>query len=254
MVCTKCGRTISEDAVVCKGCGAQQYHLNPPKREKIENILPLEVKIGGKVLSLRQLCVFLLCAVVLLTLSAAVGPKMASALSGAVKNEHHTGIIKDDTPSDDLLDKVSGEILVLQSQIADCVVVSEKAHVDGTWEKEYLVNGAIKVKTVRKNSSEDWINSHIFPLYPDVTQVVPIDNVPSFTDCTSTRIRISETSYAENCIVEAVVIKTSAFDHLFIVEMPADLFENKEYQVWLDEWVDSLKIVDAAYDNSIAAV
>lgn len=251
MVCTKCGRTISEDAVVCKGCGAQQYHLNPPKREKIENLMPLAVKVGSRDITIRQICLSLLCVVALLIVSAAVIPKAASAVSNAMKNEHHTGIIKDDQPSDELLDAVTGEIIVLDSQIADCVVASEKAYADGTWEKEFLVNGSIKVKTLRKESSEDWINSHIFPLYPDVAQVVPIDNVPSFTDCVSTRIRISETTYAENCIVEAVVVKTAAFDHLFIVEMPTELFENKEYQVWLDEWVESLKIVDAeSYNNS----
>lgn len=249
MVCMKCGRTLRDDAVVCKGCGAQQYHINPPKREKIKNLMPMAVKVGGKEITVRQLCISLLCAVVLLAVSTAVIPGIMSAVANAVKNEHHTGIIKEDDNSDDLLDKVSGEIIVLDSQIADCVVASEKAHADGTWEKEFLVNGAIKVKTLRNKSSEDWINSHIFPLYPDVAQVVPVDNVPSFTDCVSTRIRISETTYAPNCVVEAVIVKTSAFDHLFIVEMPTELFENKEYQVWLDEWVESLKIVDAASYN-----
>lgn len=212
----------------------------------------MAVKVGGKEISVGQLCISLLCAVVLLAVSAGIIPSVMSAVANAVKNEQHTGIVDEEhtDASDELLDAVSGEILVLDSQIADCVVASEKARADGTWEKEFLVNGIIKVKTLRNKPSEDWINSHIFPLYPDVAQVVPVDNVPSFTDCVSTRIRISETSYAANCIVEAVVVKSSAYDHLFIVEMPTELFENKEYQFWLDEWIESLKIVDAAsYDD-----
>lgn len=250
MVCMKCGRTLRDDALVCKGCGAQQYHIAPPEREKIKNLMPMAVNVGGREVRVSQLCKSLVCAVVLLLAAAVALPGIMSAVANAVNNEQQTGIIQSSDPADDLIDEVSGEILVLDSQIADCVVASEKAYADDTWEKEFLVNGAIKVKTLRNKSSEDWINSCIFPRYPDVTQVVPVDGVPSFTDCVSTRIRISETSHAPGCIVEAVIVKTAAFDHLFIVEMPKELFDNVEYQVWLDEWVDSLKIVDAAsYDD-----
>jgi len=249
MICYKCGRTINDDAVICVGCGAQQYQ---PERIKIEPVSQLmkklvspeksKVTIGGVVGRLSLLIV------VLLVVGASFPYVRAFVGDFIASHNEVTSPVVESTASE--IDEVSGEILKLNARISDCAVVSETAYDDGSWEKVFLVNKEITVKTLRCVSNEDWINTHIFALYPDVENVSAVSPVPSYSDCAAIRIRFDNTQYAEGCTVEAVLIKSANYDHIFIVEMPNDYFD--DYLVWINEWINSLVLVDAETENVIA--
>ncbi len=241
MICYMCGRVLSDDAVVCKGCGAQQRHAEKVKRDSIVSVMKSFVSESSS-MKVWQLCLSLFLAISLLIGVYAVSPSLSRIVKDMISDRPEVILPAVDQEASEI-DKVSGEILILTSKIADCVVESEKAYDDESWEKTFIVNGSIKVKTLRYTANEDWINTHVYALYPDVQNVSAITPAPSYSDCTAIRIRIGETSYAQGCTVEVVLAKTDKYDHIFIVEMPNELFE--EYEVWIDEWIDSLDIIDA---------
>lgn len=249
MICYMCGRKISDDAVVCRGCGAQQHHAQRVRRDRLSDTMKGDVTILQKQMKTWQLCVSVFLAVAVLMCAYAVYPTVAAAIKNAIVNSRDKDISPAVAATATEIDKVSGEILVLDSKISDCTIQDEKAYSDGSWEKKFLVNGCITVKTMRYTANEDWINTHIFALYPDVQNVSAITPAPSYSDCSAVRIRFSDTKYAENCTVEVVLIKSEEYDHILIVEMPNDLFD--EYLVWIDEWIDSIVLVDAdGYNGS----
>jgi len=250
MICFMCGREVNDDSYICKGCGAQLKHADPVQKPKFSEQIKSEIKFGKSYMKTWQLCLTLFIMIGLVVGFYAAYPMLSSFVSDIISAKPENLSPAVDTTVTEI-DKVSGEILVLNSKIANCVVQSETAYSDNTWEKSFLVNGSIVVKTLRYNKelNEDWINTYIFALYPDIQSVAAVTPAPSFSDCSAERIRISETSYASGCTVEVVRVETEKFNHIFIVEMPNELFD--EYLAWINEWIDSLSVVDAdVYFNS----
>ncbi len=242
MICYMCGRQLDDNAVVCKGCGAQQKHA-VVRRARLSEAMNRELTIGKSQLKGWHVCLCVFMSVAVLVTFLAVYPSVSGFVKDFISSQKEPELSPAVDASVSEIDSVSGEILVLSSKISDCVVVAEHAYDDNSWEKEFLVNGSIGIKTMRYNTSEDWINTHIFALYDDVKNVSAVSPAPSMSDCSSVRIRFTDTKYAENCTVEAVLVKSASFDHIFIVEMPNELFE--EYEAWINEWIASLQLVDA---------
>ncbi len=237
MVCSKCGRRLRNDALYCKGCGTQQIHVHV-KADSASDICGMPVNSNakamktGKALLLSLLFVALSLGVYFLY--PIVSEKFTPEDSG------YQGIFAEDQ-SAKKIDRVEGDILTLTANISDCVVTGEEAYDNGSWQKDFLVNGSIVVKTLRRPTNDAWINTHIFEIYPDVATVSQVGEASS----SDVAVRIRFTSEkAPGCTIDAVCIPSGAYDHLFIVEMPDEYTE--EYEAWLNEWVDSLEIVDVA--------
>lgn len=241
MYCNVCGRKLPAGAEICKSCGT------PVKRKKvvregIRSTLGGYARIGERQIKVWALCVLLAGAVTLLAVSSAYIPKLYNRITEKADElipENQVTVHVTEIP------KVSGTIIIIpDEQLPSKIITSERAFSDDSWERDLLVDNKIKIRLLRRPTvGDEWVNKHIFALYPDVLEAESFPECDTVSGYSANRIQISSTESAPGCVVEAVRTTDGTYDHIYVLEIPTDLFE--EYEEQTNIWAETAILVDA---------
>jgi|GEM_PF-6072220 len=241
MICYKCGREQPDNAEFCKGCGTQLVRRPRVKSAGIADTLAGEVKIKDKtykvwqvLVSLAAVCALLIIGVVLVKPVLNLFDNDAPVIVQPEKDTHKS----DAKP----IDAVSGVVIHCSVAMPELQSDSETAYDDGTWERTCVTTNNITMRFIRRSAEENWLNTHIFHYYPDVTNVEQFSESITVSGYSSPRIQFSSNA-APDCVIQAVCVSDGSFDHLFIVELPLVMFE--EYTIYADEWFRRLELIDS---------
>lgn len=240
MICYRCGREMPDKSTCCKGCGTQLRRQKKVRSAPLRDTLSAPVIMGSKTWKTWQLLLSL--AVVCSLLVA--GLYLVPPLLSGIDFDRPEQVIDPETDhqEEEILDAVTGTIIQCSVPPADMAVTEEQALADGKWRKDCAVDQQTVLRFARMPASENWMNTHLFQFYPDVTDVDQYSDSPDVSGYPSDRIQFSSQE-APGCVIQAVCVSDSSFDHLFIVEMPLIVYE--ENDIFVDEWITHLQLVDA---------
>ena len=240
MICYRCGREMPDKSTCCKGCGAQLRRQKKVRSAPLRDTLSAMVTVGSRTCRTWQLLLslFLVCSLLV------AGLYLAPPLLGSIDFDQQDQEVFDpaEEQDDGILDAVTGTIIQCSVPPADMTVTEEQALADGKWRKDCSIDQQTVLRFARMPASENWMNSHLFQFYPDVTDVDQYAESPDISGYRSDRIQFSSQE-APGCVIQAVCTSANGFDHLFIVEMPLIVYE--ENDIFIDEWVNHLLLVDA---------
>lgn len=246
MICYRCGRELPDNSAVCKGCGTQLRRRKKVRSAGIGTVLGGTVKVGRRTVKTPVLLICLVLVIGMLIACIYAIPPLIGFFDEVVEDHLRPDDVTD-SDSAALIESVSGTVIRcdLDDTSADYVISGESAYDDGRWEQDITVDGLIKLRLLRFKHAESWVNTHIFKLYPDVSEVEQFgeDERPQVSGYSSSRIQINSTTYAAGCVVEALCVSVGDFDYLFICEIPTDSFN--EYAIMIDKWFASLSLVDS---------
>ncbi len=240
MICYRCGREMPDKSTCCKGCGTQLRRPKKVRRAPLKETLTAPVAIGEKVFSTWSL---LLSLVVVCSLLVA-GLYLVPPLLGSIDFSEPEQVFDPgaEHEEEEVLDSVTGTIIQCSVPPADMIITEESALADGKWRKDCSASQQTVLRFARLPASENWMNTHLFQFYPDVTDVQQYSEANDISGYSADRIQFSSQE-APGCVIQAVCVSDSSFDHLFIVEMPLIVFE--ESDIFIDEWINHLMLVDA---------
>ncbi len=241
MICFKCGRELPDSAEFCKGCGTQLVRRPKVKSTGISEVLNGEIKVGSLICKAWHLLAALGAACAILIIGMVVLNPVFDLFDGNLPSIVRPGKDKQDNESE-LIDSVSGVIIQCSVAMPELESCSEKAYADGSWQKDCLTTNQINMRFIRRPAAEDWLNSHIFHFYPDVTKVEQFSETITISGYTSNRIQFTSGN-APDSVIQAVCVSDSSFDYLFIAELPLVMYD--EYSIYADEWFRRLVLVDS---------
>lgn len=241
MICIKCGRELPDNAQYCKACGTQLVRRPRVKSAGIREVLDGEVKLGSKACKAWQLL-------------AGLGAVCSLLIAGMLLFNPILDVLDFDTPAivrpdnynpendAELIDSVSGVIIQCSVAMPELESCTEKAYSDGSWQKDCLTTNNINMRFIRRPAEENWLNTHIYHFYPDVTNVEQFSEAITVSGYTSTRIQFTSDNAPDN-VIQAVCVSDGSFDYLFIAELPLVMYD--EYSIFADEWFRRLELVDS---------
>ncbi|MBE6759161.1 MAG: hypothetical protein E7554_03620 [Ruminococcaceae bacterium] len=240
MICYRCGREMPDKSPCCKGCGTQLRRPGKVRSAPLSQTLNTPVTIGKRTRKTWQVLLMLVIACALLIVALNVFSCLSCSFGSSDPEPEYTPGISHE--EEEVLDAVTGTIISCTAPPADMTVTEEKALADGKWRMDCSTDHQTVLRFARMPASENWMNSHLYQFYPDVTDVDQYDTSPDVSGYSSVRIQFSSQE-APGCIIQAVCVSDNSFDHLFIVEMPLIVYE--ENDIFVDEWISHLKLIDA---------
>lgn len=248
---------MPEEATICAGCGMPQVAAQRPKAEPMKAYMSSEIAWGKKNIKASKIASWL---IVLAVVLAGVGvsteyidyafmaertASIVSSIFGSINFEGFFEGVQEQI--DESYEKeVSGTVLVLRDEFVDRVLVEEYQKKNGDWFREELIDEKITVKFYRFTRNEDWLNTHIFALYPNITKVDSYENSPVISGYSSRRILIP--SEDENQWINAVIVDDSVNDYIFIIETTKEVFT--EYEYIIEDWINTLQLADSSAEVS----
>lgn len=243
MVCIKCGRELPDKSEYCKGCGTQLVRRPKVRSAAPAQVLDSDVPVGRSTFKAWQLLAALGAVCTLLI----VGLVVIAPLVENIDLDFDRPVVEapaiEPEKGVEPVDSVSGVIIKCDVTMPELASSSEKAYSDGSWQLDCLTaNTGINMRFIRMPAEENWLNTHIYHLYPDVTNVEQFSEEITVSGYTSSRIQFTSDIAPEN-VIQAVCVTDGSFDYLFITEIPAVMFD--EYSIYADEWFHRLILVDS---------
>ena len=274
MICKKCGRVVASGDV-CKACGAQLVRHRRIKSDSFLSSLINEVKIGKRSLKVWSVCIISLAVVLIAATSAYAIPAVRDYVVGMGEKEDIPEVVPQAPIA---TDSVSGTIMVITKSMfevsdtdvvlpspsdvpavsgsdasssggdadsthSDCVLCANVAYNDGSWLREYLVYGEIKVKLLRKAASEDYLLSQVQEYYPNVANVEAFSESPTVSGFESTRLQFPYYQDGTASVVDVVCVNVDNLAFTVIVDTPETI--HSEHEIDIDEWLRHLMLIDA---------
>ena len=240
MICYRCGREMPDKSTCCKGCGTQLRRPGKVRSAPLSQTLSAPVTIGKRTCKTWQAILSLVVVCSLLVAGLYLIPRLSENIgSSDPEPDYNPGISHEE---EEILDSVTGTIISCTAPPAEMTVTEEKALSDGKWRRDCSADQQTVLRFARMPASENWMNSHLYQFYPDVTDVDQYDTSPDVSGYSSVRIQFSSQE-APGCLIQAVCVSDNSFDHLFIVEMPLIVYEENDF--FVDEWINHLKLIDA---------
>lgn len=249
MICQRCGRELADDATMCAGCGLSQVTAERPKslppREYLNNLINWG---KGQAKASKVMTWLIVLAVVLSSFAVSTqfvdyafmlerAGALVSSVVGSIDFGNFFSDVQDQI-DESVDDEVSGPFLVLQDQFVDRVLIEEYQKKNGDRYREERIDDKITVKFYRFTRNDDWLNTHIFSLYPNITKVDSYENSPIVSGFTSHRLSIPADD--EDTIINAIIIDDMVNDYIFIVE--TDRTTYVEYEYIIEDWIDTLSL------------
>ncbi len=243
MYCVVCGRRLSKDAERCHCCGTPVDAHPKVERAGLMSVLSEYTSVGQRRMRVWTLCFLLTGAITLLAISSVFIPKVFAKIENKAEElvpekQVHAAPVTE-------IPRVSGTIIVIpDDQLPEKIVTSEKAFSDESWERDLLLEDTVKLRLLRyKTDGDKWVNTHIFALYPDVIEAENFPECDTVSGWPANRIQISSTAAAPGCVVEAVRTTDGVYDHIYVLEIPTERFE--EYEADTALWAETAILVDA---------
>ncbi len=243
MICANCGRNVSDQTDYCKGCGCRLNRKSRVKPSKITDVLTGYAKLGKKRCTVWQLCVVLLVCLCALTALVAAWPAISAAISSRTAGFLSSGVSATDMEVKEI-DRVSGAVISPSDSFDLSEVVEEHAYSDGSWEKKMLIDRSINLLLIRKPTvGDEWVNRHVYSLFPDIERAERFPDSPDVSGWAAQRLFITQSDFAADSTIELLYTNDSKYDHMFIVEIPNDKYE--DYKITIDRWMSGLRLIDA---------
>ncbi|MBQ9993856.1 MAG: hypothetical protein IJP17_04020, partial [Clostridia bacterium] len=258
---------------VCKACGAQLVRHRRIKSDSILSSLINEVKIGKRSLKVWSVCIISLAVVLIAAASVYAIPAVRDYVVGVGEKEDIPEVVPQAPTA---TDSVSGTIMVITKSMfevsntdvvvpspsdaaavsgadavvsdaddvnSDCKLLANVAYDDGSWLREYLVYGEIKVKLLRKAASEDYLLSQVQEYYPNVANVEAFSESPTVSGYESTRLQFPYYQDDTASVVDVVCVSVDDIAFTVIVDTPETT--HSEHELDIDEWLRHLMLIDA---------
>jgi len=248
--CKACGRVFPDDANYCGACGTPNRKKRFVKFQSLGETLSMEVPVGKKTRRVWSVCLRAVLCMALLAGIAAVAPTVGSFL-GAKKQELEE-VIKPAPQQVQVeeIERVSGPVVYIDGDFVN-VFREEHAYSDGTWNRTELIDDKIIVRYNRLLPSDTWVASHVLSLYPDVQEVEEFPERSDANGYETTRVQVSYTASAPDCVVEVMYIHTEDYDFVTAVEVPTGDFA--DYEKRIDMWFGQQKLKDAQTGEELFA-
>lgn len=239
MICYRCGRELPDKSPYCKGCGTQLRRHKKVKSDSVFNVLNYTINVGERSIRSWQVLVILALVCSLLVAGLYFVPPVLNVLESRPSEK----VDEDENAfaPGQVIDFVTGTVIQCTVPMDTLEVKEEYAYANGSWQKECVVDERVNLRFVRRPASDNWVNTHIFQLYPDVHEVDQFAEEIDVSGYTSARIQFGSEN-APDCVIEALCVSDGSFDYLFIVEMPYDMFE--ENSIFVDDWFNNLMLLD----------
>jgi len=240
MICYRCGREMPDKTPYCKGCGIQLRRRKKTKKAPVGKVLSGNVTIGERTCKAWHFLAGTAAVCVLLVAGLYLVPPLLEMID--LPEAGLEELLPDEGESEQLIDTVTGSIIQCSVPLPGLEVVEEKAYYNGSWQKDCIVNEQTAMRFLRRPAAENWLNTHIFDLYPDVTSVEQFTETIEVSGYPSSRIQFSSNE-APGCVIQTLCVSDGSFDYLYVVEMPLALFD--ENSIFVDEWFSHLILADA---------
>ena len=244
MYCTKCGRMLSGEYEVCRSCGTPTEKYEEVAPSSFWKTLGGYAKLGKRQCRVWLLCLCLAAAVTLLAVASAYIPGVAKKITSTADEliPEKEVVVNARTP----IGQVTGTIVTIpESRLGSFTVTSENAYSDDSWERDLLVDGTVKIRLLRfKTVGDEWVNYHIFSLYPDVIEAENFPECDPVSGWAANRIMIAASEATGGCVVEAVRTTDDVYDYLYILEIPEESFA--DYEETTNQWSEAVMLVDSA--------
>ena len=240
MICYRCGREVPDKSKSCRGCGTQLRRPKKVRTAPLGDVLAENVSLGRRTCAAWQLLACLAAVCVLLVGGLYLVPPLLDKVELPhieFEDPHH-----EEDLSKQLIDRVTGTVIQCSVPIPDLTVEEECAYYDGTWQKDCVMPDQTRMRFARFAASDNWINTHIFSLYPDVTAVDQFTEEIIISGYNADRIQFGS-DQAPGCDIQALCVSDGSFDYMFILETPVLIMEENE--IFIDEWFGHLILADA---------
>lgn len=240
MICYRCGRETPDKSTSCKGCGTQLRRPKKARMASVGDVLSENVSLGRRSCKAWHLLVSLAAVCAVLVGGLYVLPPLLDNVQLPhieLEDLHH-----EEDLSKQLIDSVTGTVIQCSVPIPDLTVEAENAYYDGSWQKDCVMPDQTRMRFVRLATSDNWINTHIFSLYPDVTAVDQFTEEIVISGYSASRIQFSS-DQAPGCDIQALCVSDGSFDYMFIMETPILVLEDNS--IFIEEWFGHLILADA---------
>ena len=232
---------MSGEYDVCRACGTPVDKNAKIAPSSFWKTLGGYAKLGNRQCHVWLLCLCLAAAIALLTIVSSYIPGLVNKItSTADELIPEQEVVVQRTP----IGRVTGTIITIpESRLGSFTVTSENAYSDESWERDLLVDGTVKIKLLRfKTVGDEWVNYHIFSLYPDVIEAENFPECDPVSGWAANRIMIAASEATGGCVVEAVRTTDEVYDYLYVIEIPEESFE--EYEETTNQWSEAVMLID----------